>query len=432
MKPHMPKRLAAIACSFLLTLDTTVSAGLGVMTWTVWTGVGAAARAAEPAPKGAPASEVEYRRLLEAGPQSIHVVRFDLGRGDLAVAATVGRSVRGNETVPAMVARLPKHLGRPLAAINGDYFEFKGEPRYFGTLQGMCIVEGELVASPPAIAFWIDAQARPRLGRVASRLEVIWPVGKETPISVNCSTRDFKSEVRAVDTVLYTPFFGPSTRTAEGTREWVLQRPTPDAPWLPLVAGKTYAARVSKTWRTGDATIPRDGLILSVANAAAGPPPTANVDDTVKLRIACDPDMTGVRTAIAGEPMLLADGKVLTNPAGKDRAPRTAVGLAGNRVWFVVVDGRQPAKAVGMSHHELAGLMKRLGCTDALNLDGGGSSTLWYEGEVRNQPSDGTPRSVGNALILLQSTQQGEKAAGRSTTRSKGANGEAQTTPRGL
>jgi exopolysaccharide biosynthesis protein len=58
--------------------------------------------------------------------------------------------------------------------------------------------------------------------------------------------------------------------------------------------------------------------------------------------------------------------------------------------------------AAGMSHHELAGLMQRLGCTDALNLDGGGSSTLWYEGRVMNQPSDGAPRSVGNALVLMR------------------------------
>jgi exopolysaccharide biosynthesis protein len=58
--------------------------------------------------------------------------------------------------------------------------------------------------------------------------------------------------------------------------------------------------------------------------------------------------------------------------------------------------------AAGMSHHELAGLMQRLGCTDALNLDGGGSSTLWYEGRVMNQPSDGAPRPVGNALVLMR------------------------------
>jgi len=66
------------------------------------------------------------------------------------------------------------------------------------------------------------------------------------------------------------------------------------------------------------------------------------------------------------------------------------------------VDGRQPGTAVGMSHHELAEFMMRLGCTDALNMDGGGSSTLWYDGKVINQPSDGVPRAVGNALVLIR------------------------------
>ncbi len=375
---------------------------LAVLAWLVWTVPGIAASGAEPIPGSAPVHGVDYRRLAEAGPQSIHVVSFDLARGNLALTATVGAGVRGCETVPDMVARLPADLGRPVAAINGDYFEFKGEPRYFGTLQGMCIEDGELVAAPPATAFWVDAQGHPRLGRVGARLAAVWPDGRETPFSVNCSTRDFKSEVRAADTVLYTPRFGPSTQTARGSREWELQRPAPDSRWLPLAAAGVYTARVSQVSGSGDAAIPRDGLVLSVAHAAAGPAPAAAVGDTVQLRIACEPDMTGVRTAIAGGPMLLADGRLLTNPAVTGRAPRTAVGLAGSKVWFVVVDGRQAATAAGMSHHELAGFMQRLGCTDALNLDGGGSSTLWYEGKVMNHPSDGPLRPVGNALVLVQ------------------------------
>jgi exopolysaccharide biosynthesis protein len=110
--------------------------------------------------------------------------------------------------------------------------------------------------------------------------------------------------------------------------------------------------------------------------------------------------MAGVEAAISGAPMLLKEGRLLTRPGKRGRAPRTAVGVAGTRVWFVVVDGRQPT-AAGMSHHELAVFMQGLGCTAALNLDGGGSSTLWHNGRVVNSPSDGTPRPVGNALVLL-------------------------------
>jgi exopolysaccharide biosynthesis protein len=57
-----------------------------------------------------------------------------------------------------------------------------------------------------------------------------------------------------------------------------------------------------------------------------------------------------------------------------------------------------------MTYPELAGLMQRYGCKHALNLDGGGSSTLWLDDRVVNSPSDGRPRSVANSLIVV-STQ---------------------------
>jgi hypothetical protein len=351
---------------------------------------------------------VEYRHVVEPGPQSIHVVSADLSRDRLEVTATVGAEVQGNETVSDMVARLPRSVGRPLAAVNGDYFEQAGEPRYVGTLQGMCIVEREVVAAPSAAAVWIDAAGRPRIGRVAPRLSVTWPDGRKMTLGLNCGTSDFRSEVRSAPVVLYTPRFGRSTRTAEGTREWVLERPAADAPWLPLAAGANLAARVRGVSRSGDAAIPQDGLVVSVAKAFGDGAIDAAVGSALRLEIGCEPDLTGATAAIAGDPLLLADGRLLTKPADSNqpadanRAPRTAVGVAGGRVWLVVVDGRRPGTAVGMSHHELAAFMQRLGCTDALNLDGGGSSTLWFDGRVRNRPSDGDPRPVGNAVVLVR------------------------------
>jgi hypothetical protein len=74
------------------------------------------------------------------------------------------------------------------------------------------------------------------------------------------------------------------------------------------------------------------------------------------------------------------------------------------KVWFVVVDGRRPETAVGMSHHELAVFMQRLGCTDALNMDGGGSSTLYTKSRWESVECLGTSVSwqlqltVGNNL----------------------------------
>ena len=86
--------------------------------------------------------------------------------------------------------------------------------------------------------------------------------------------------------------------------------------------------------------------------------------------------------------------------------PRTAVGIrdGGKTLVLVVIDGRKKGVAVGMSLKETAEIMMKYGCTDAVNLDGGGSSMLAIRDpksgqmEVKNHPSDGKERSVANVL----------------------------------
>ena len=70
--------------------------------------------------------------------------------------------------------------------------------------------------------------------------------------------------------------------------------------------------------------------------------------------------------------------------------------------FLLVVDGRQKDLSIGMTLGELAEFMLKLGCTEAMNLDGGGSSTFWLDGKIMNSPSDGHERRIANGLILLQ------------------------------
>ena len=111
------------------------------------------------------------------------------------------------------------------------------------------------------------------------------------------------------------------------------------------------------------------------------------------------------RIAISGSEQLLDEGLVLTTDDGALH-PRTAVGIDHDtgRVLLLVVDGRQDFSR-GLTLVELAELLRRLGAEDALNLDGGGSSTMVTRrpsGRVRvaNSPSDGEQRQVPNALRL--------------------------------
>ena len=113
---------------------------------------------------------------------------------------------------------------------------------------------------------------------------------------------------------------------------------------------------------------------------------------------------------IAGSNILVKDGKNIAPPPDKGFAkgphPRTAVGIAnsGKTLVLVVIDGRKPGAAIGMSLTDEAEVMLKYGCTDALNLDGGGSTVLAirdpadHKMKILNTPSDGRERSVANVL----------------------------------
>lgn len=100
------------------------------------------------------------------------------------------------------------------------------------------------------------------------------------------------------------------------------------------------------------------------------------------------------KDVLASGPMLLQQGKASNWEACDSlfihtQHPRSAVAVEKDgTTWFVTVDGRAPGHANGMSIPELAHLLRILGGYDALNLDGGGSTTLWLEGNVINHPSD--------------------------------------------
>lgn len=343
---------------------------------------------------------VTYEHRLSAAPLSVHIVRVDLTQPDLLIDATVGQGVRGSESVAAMAERQPTRGGRVFAAINGDFFEYKTEPRYLGTMQGMTVVDGELVTAPGGHTFWIDAGRQPHIGRTQSNFTVTWPDEKRTSIGLNCSTSDYRSEVRTAGVVLYTPAFGSTTST-EASREMVLE-PLNGPSFAPLRVDETIQARVSAVQNRGNTAIPTGGMVLSISRKADALTPHAKVGDVLTIRTAVTPDMKAVQAAIGGDPVLVANSEIAEDLNDTQPHPRTAVGFAGMTVYMVVVDGRQPRLSIGVTRGEMARIMLDLGCTDALSLDGGGSTTMWVGGRVVSSPSSGSLRPVGNALMVVR------------------------------
>lgn len=122
-------------------------------------------------------------------------------------------------------------------------------------------------------------------------------------------------------------------------------------------------------------------------------------------------DWSRAPQAVGGAGLLLLNGRELTDwteeriSAGFEttRHPRTLIGTdAEGAIWLVTIDGRNPSLSLGMSFAELQGLSRRLGLRSAMNLDGGGSTTMWVAGEIVNHPSDpGGARKVSDAIVVV-------------------------------
>lgn len=346
-------------------------------------------------PEVGPGLQYTHERIGNV-PWATHVLKIDRRATDFRLISTLGQgTIYGLSGISKQVAAVPSDLGTPAAAVNGDFYRIAVGP-YQGDPSGLQIVLGELVSAPTGPCFWIDTAGKPQIGNVRSQMKVTWRDGSTTPLGLNEERKDDAA-------VLYTPTLGQSTRTTGG-RELVLERV--DDPWLPIRAGQTYKARVREVKESGDTSLSPDTMILSLGPKLTAIP-TVSAGDVLGLTIATSPDLTGVDVAIGGGPILVAKGKKMQFGPNEPRHPRTMIGWNSQHLYFVVVDGRQPRLSAGMTNTEMASFMRRLGCTDALNLDGGGSSSFWLGGMVMNSPSDGRERSLANALILLRKPAAG-------------------------
>ncbi len=326
------------------------------------------------------------------GPWSIHVARLDRSHHEFEILSTLGQgNVQGLGTLSEQVKALPPERGKPLVAINGDFFVINPGP-YQGDPLGLQILDGELVSIPTGSAFWVQPSGQFHIESVTPKLFVTWPTGKRTPYELN-------QEPKPDDVVLFTPRLGTSTRTTGG-RDLVLGR-VDGSPWLPLRANQSYRARVIEMRSVGDTPLNPDLAVLSVGPGWTNRLAPIKPGDVLRLSTGLSKNLRHVQTAIGGRPVLISNKKIQTFKS-QLRHPRTAIGWNRHHLFFVVVDGRQPELSIGMSFAELGGLMKELGCAEALNLDGGGSSTFWLGGKIRNSPSDQQERPVANALVIVR------------------------------
>lgn len=196
-----------------------------------------------------------------------------------------------------------------------------------------------------------------------------------------------------------------STYTLLYTRDWGPVSPTPPKYGV-NIAVDANGTIVSKTY--GSAAIPDNGYVIS------GPveklKPFFN-EYSMELDVKMNPVWDDVDHIISGGPYLIKEGEVYIDVTAQKlgaitgKNPRTAIGYTkDNEFIMVTVDGREQ-NSVGMTLGELARFMKGLGCVNAMNLDGGGSSVMYVSGRVVNKPAQAGGIPISNALTITEKQQ---------------------------
>ncbi|MGS2618005.1 phosphodiester glycosidase family protein [Micromonospora sp. LZ34] len=359
----------------------------------------AASTAAAAAPTGVePAGGLETAKTTRPVAPGLELTSFDRYDADGwlradALTADLAGGVTVDYVNSGVVSRAEPLRGavdasRAVAAVNGDFFDINNS----GAAQGVGIQGGKLVQSAVSGHRNAVAITSEGLGRV---IEVNFD-GTATLPTGPVTLTQFNNMVQTNGVGVFTALWGSYTR----------ERAVAGAARVTEVA--VVDGRVASVSTTaGSGPIPAGTSVLlgreAGADALAGLRPGDPVDVAYQPKPA---DGSTLHAAVGGGNVLVRDG-VVQSIADASLAPRTAVGFSadGRRMIMLTVDGRQ-VDSRGVTQTEMGRMMAELGAHHALNLDGGGSSTLLAREpgaaavQVENSPSDGAERAVPNGLAL--------------------------------
>ncbi len=340
-----------------------------------------------------------YRQEIDRSvPRMTHAFRMNLGAPNVKMVPHLaqGTVYEMDETKGRGVLSQALRETGAVAGVNAGFFGPSGDPF------GAHILNKEIISVP-----WPDRTVfawGPKGGRVA---QMRWS-GRIVAGSVRIPLDGINQSCVANEAVLNTKWAGYALSGGPTDLVHVVM----DANG-PLLLNQNVKAKVKMVvTNQKDVKISEGQYVLSAHGAKGNQAKALRPGQEITIRV----DQSGIDLAQHPHVMgcgnrLIEKGQVgiryaserFNDAFGAARHPRTAVGVtATGEIWLVVVDGRQPMSA-GATLAEMATVMQRLNCVEALCLDGGGSSMAGVGGVVVNRPSDGRERAVTNFLLVMAS-----------------------------
>lgn len=368
----------------------------------------------EPVAKG-----IDYQEFfLPDYPNHVYVTRLDRHNPNVTLESAIaqGRLSGGLETVSGMSARYDQALNtwgeaviphdntawgsrnQVVVAINGYFFDYgTGIPWRGQVYSGWYAKRFDDLENGSGFAWTLERDAF--IGECVKHVQSKQVV-KFLETSNSLEITDINRSRQSDELILYTPQYDATTLTDNSGTEVLVEmsRPTLILPLPNGVSGQIVEVRVNK----GSTPIPFDHIVLSgkgktanqLKNNAHGGETILISQEIKHYQSNCSTplslDWTKTFASIGGSFYFLRDSEIqsFSDEGANIRNPRTAIAFNQDYIFFVVVDGRDRLNSVGMNMYEL-GLFTRdtLGASYGINQDGGGSSTMVVNGEVKNNPN---------------------------------------------
>lgn len=359
----------------------------------------------------------------DRGPWNLQVLTIDPKEFEGNLTSSFGPNLEDRETTSQLSA-----AAGALAGVNGGFFTMDPAAGAEGDPAGAAVDDGKVLSEPvgdrPSLVLDKNGTSIQRLhwhGTVTAPGAAELPLdgvdrvpglirncGGTDDTPTNLPLHDFTC-TDANEIVSFTPEFGPTTPAGPGLEVVLDTQGTVTA--VNHARGTAVPA--------GGQTVQAIGADVDKLAAVAVPGKKLKVDTDLLTESGKSLKTTPSTDVVNGGPTLVQngqldvtakrDGMVRTNDSNSffygwvhKRNPRTFAGVdAQGRTLLVTADGRQTT-SLGLSLNEEAHVAKSLGMVNAMNLDGGGSTTMVQGGKVMNSPSDATgERPVGDALLLL-------------------------------